>query len=157
MRVRTVITILGVLVIVLALAAVVASFLRPQAANPAYTTAVDFVQAAGKGNDAKAVSLLDKNMLNYVVAHCPNQNVSECIKAYTPADWGSLVSAIFRRAAPNGSNWDVEVIANYQQGEGASGVCSLIHVANESGSWLVSGWSGFIHCGGDLTTQNKAP
>jgi len=67
-----------------------------------------------------------------------------------------MVSAIFRRAAPVGSAWDVEVIANYQQGAGASGVCSLIHVAPDAaGSWQVAGWAGFVHCG-DPGSRNMA-
>ena len=45
-----------------------------------------------------------------------------------------MLSAVYRRAAPDGDAWNVEVIANYQSGTGASGVCSMIHVTpNASG------------------------
>ena len=161
--------IIGVVVIVVAGAGVaavlVASKLTPQAANPAFTIAVDFVNAAGKGDDARASALLSNSMKAYVLAHCPNKSPSGCLRSYTPAEWGSLQDAIYRRSIPNGQAWDVEIIANYAQGKGASGVCSLIHIAQEAGNWRVAGWAGFIHCGDPASrdmatnpdTPNRAP
>ena len=161
--------IIGVVVVVVAVvgvaAVLVASQLTPQAANPAFTTAVDFVNAAGKGDDAKASALLNNAMKAYVAAHCPSATPSSCLRSYTPADWGSLQDAIYRRSVPNGQAWDVEIIANYALGKGASGVCSLIHVAPDAGNWRVVGWAGFVHCGDPASrdmatnpdTPNRAP
>jgi len=159
MRVRT-IAVIGLIVVVaaVAVAVVIAALLTPQASNPAFTTAVAFVQAAGQGVDSAALTLLDDAMHAYVAARCADGSPSACIQSYTLPEWGSLVSAIFRRAAPDGQNWDVEVIAIYQHGEGASGVCSLIHVAPEPNGWRVAGWAGFVHCGAaDLASANRAP
>ena len=140
---------------------VIGSRLTPQASNPAFTTAVDFVNAAGQGDDTQALPLLDQTMRAYVAAHCPKASPAACVQSYTPPEWGKLVSAVFRRAAPSGQAWDVEIIANYQTGTGASGVCSLIHVAPEAGNWLVAGWAGFVHCGDpdsrDMATNPDTP
>ena len=147
----------------------VATQLTPQTSNPAFTTAVDFVASAGKGDDTATLALLDEPMRAYVSANCPDGSPSACVDAFTPPEWGDQVSAVFRRAAPdaeNVRNWDVEVIAHYQEGTGASGVCSLIDVApDNTGTWRVTGWAGFIHCGDPASrdmainpdTPNRAP
>jgi hypothetical protein len=138
--------------------------LTSQGINPAFQTAVDLVIALGKGDDQTALSLLDESMRAYVTDRCPNGSPSACI--VTPPEWGALISAVFRRAAPDGANWDVEVIANYEQDRGASGVCSYIRVEPDAaGNWHVAGWAGFIHCGDPASrdmptnpdTPNRAP
>ncbi|MBI1259555.1 MAG: hypothetical protein GC204_18970 [Chloroflexi bacterium] len=164
---RRTLVVIGAVVVILAAAALilVASQLTPQATNPAFTTAVDFVNAAGKGEDAVALALLDNTMKTYVADHCPNAAPSGCIQAYIPADWGGLLSAIYRRSVPDGQAWNVEIIANYAEGKGASGVCSLIRVEPNAGDWRVAGWAGFVHCGDPASrdmatnpdTPNRAP
>jgi len=160
-RTRTLVIIAVVLVAAIAAVVLIASQFTPQGSNPAFTTAVDFVNAAGKGNDPVATALLDNAMKAYVAAHCPNGSPSACVESYTPADWGALQEAIYRRAAPDGQAWDVEIIANYAQGKGASGVCSLIHVEPDAGDWRVAGWAGFVHCGDpaskDMATNPNTP
>ncbi|MEO8395332.1 MAG: hypothetical protein ABI700_20220 [Chloroflexota bacterium] len=160
---------IGLVVIVVAIAGVaavlVAARLTPQGANPAFTAAVDFINAAGKGNDQVATALLSNAMKAYVAAHCPGARPSGCLRSYTPAEWGGMLSAIYRRSIPDGQAWNVEIIANYAQGKGASGVCSLIRTEPNAGDWLVTGWAGFVHCGDPASrdmatnpdTPNRAP
>lgn len=161
MRLRTLALIALIAAAALVVIVGVAAQLTPEAANPAFTTAVDFVQAAGHGDDSTAQALLDPALRAYAADHCPDGSPSACIQSYTPPEWGDLVSAVFRRAAPDGEAWNVEVIANYQTGTGASGVCSLIRVAPEGGGWQVAGWAGFVHCGDpgsrDMATNPDTP
>ncbi len=153
-------------ILIIALIVGVALALTPQETNPAYRAAVAFVDSAAKGDDASASALLDAPMRAYVAANCAGGEPSGCIQSYTPPEWGKLLSAVYRRAAPDGDAWNVEVIANYEQGTGASGVCSLIHVSKDAGGdWQVSGWAGFVHCGEPESrnmdtnpdTPNRAP
>jgi hypothetical protein len=160
MQRRTILIITAVVVVVAAIIIAAASQLTPN--SPAFTTAVDFVNAAASGDDAAAQSLLDDTMRAYVADHCPQGSAAACVQSFTPPDWGAIVSAVFRRAAPAGAAWDVEVIAHYQQDKGASGVCSLIHVAQDAaGAWKVAGWAGFVHCGEpqsrDMATNPDTP
>jgi hypothetical protein len=82
---------------------------------------------------------------------------SACVRDYTPPDWGELVDVSFRRAAPDGPNaWDVDLIATYAAGTGASGVCIYNRVEqNEAGDWRVVAWAGWLHCG-DSASRNMA-
>jgi hypothetical protein len=124
--------------------------------NPAFNAAVTFMNAAGAGDDAAAFPLLSDQMQQYVTANCPDGSVSNCIRSYIPPEWGQLVSAVFRRAAPDGDAWDVELIAHYQLDTGASGVCSYYRMQpDESGQWRVHGWAGFLWCG-DARSRNMA-
>jgi hypothetical protein len=162
---RTILILALVALAALVVIVVLATQLTPQTSNPAFTTAVDFVNAASKGDDTTAFALLDEPMRAYVAANCPDGSPSACIVSFIPSEWGELVSAVFRRAAPDADDvrrWDVEVIAHYREGTGASGVCSLIDVApDDAGAWRVSGWAGFIHCGDpasrDMATNPDTP
>ncbi len=141
---------------------VIATALTPQQTNPAFAAATSFINAAIKTDDATAFGLLDNDMQKYVLTHCPEGRVSECIKIYTPPEWGDAENAIFRRAAPDGSAWNVEIIATYQHDKGASGVCIDQHMETDSaGNWRVAGWSGFIACADprarDIATDPNAP
>ncbi len=155
--------IIGLVALVAAIIVIglIATQLTPQATNPAFTAAVDFVNAAGTGDDTTALALLDDNLRAYVAANCPNGSPSACIQSYAAPDWGKLVTAVFRRAAPDGANWDVEVIAHHETGVGASGICSMIHVVPDGAAWQVAGWAGFIHCGEaqsrDMATNPDTP
>ena len=81
-------------------------------------------------------------------------SVSACVHSYTPPEWGKLVDAAFRRAAPDGQAWNVEIISNYASGTGASGVCIYTRVEpNGAGDWQVTRWAGFVHCS-DPTARN---
>lgn len=158
-------TILILALVALIVIILVATQLTPQTTNPAFTSAVDFVNAASTGDDQTALALLDEPMRAYVAANCPDGSPSACVASYIPTEWGDLVSAVFRRAAPDAADvrqWDVEVIAHYRAGTGASGVCSLIDVAPDAaGAWRVTGWAGFIHCGDpasrDMATNPDTP
>ncbi len=149
------------LVVVIGIVALISTQLTPQATSPAFTAAVDFVNAAEAGDDSAALALLNEPMRAYVAAHCAEGKPSACLDAYIPPEWGELVTAVFRRAAPDGANWNVEVIAHYASGVGASGVCSLIRVEPEGEAWRVAGWAGFIHCGTpesrDMATNPNTP
>lgn len=120
----------------------------PEAANPAYDAAVRFANAAGQGDDATASALLSEELQSYVSANCPDGSVSACIDGYTPEAWGELISAVFRRAAPDGAAWDVNLIATYEFEEGFSGVCIYLRIEqNEANQWRVTRWAGWVHCG----------
>lgn len=162
MKFRTIMIVgLVALVAIIAVIALIATQLTPQATSPAFTAAVDFVNAAGTGDDTTALALLDENMRTYVATSCPEGSPSACIQSYAAPDWGKLVTAVFRRAAPDGANWDVEVIAHHEAGVGASGICSMIHVVPNGERWQVAGWAGFIHCGSpqsrDMATNPDTP
>lgn len=140
--------------------------LTPQAANPAFDAAVRFATAAGKGDDAGALPLLSDGLSDWVQENCEGGRPSACIQGYIPPEWGALVSAVFRRAAPDGPNWDVDVIATYEQGSGASGVCSYFRVEQaDDKQWRITRWAGFVWCGDgrsrhmatNADTPNRAP
>jgi hypothetical protein len=152
---RRIFWIAGLIIVSIAIVVVITLALTPQETNPAFAAATDFMNAAGKGDDA-ALGLLSGEMQTYVQANCPNSSVSACIISYTPAEWGKLNSAVFRRAAPDGSNWNVELIATYERDTGASGVCSHYRMQqDETGQWRVYGWAGFLWCG-DPRSRNMA-
>jgi hypothetical protein len=114
------------------------------------------MNAAGKGDDATAFPLLSEEMQAYVQANCPNGSVSACIQGYAPAEWGAFASAVFRRAAPDGADWNVDLIATYERDTGASGVCSYYRMEqDDAGQWRVYGWAGFLWCG-DGRSRNMA-
>ncbi|GAB4522851.1 MAG: hypothetical protein OHK0046_35970 [Anaerolineae bacterium] len=142
--------------------------LVPENTSPAYDTATTFMNAAGAGDDATAFALLSPEMQTYVTENCPEGSVSACIDDYTPAEWGDLLSAVYRRSVPEGSTrWHVQLVATYEEGQGFAGVC-IYHRMDEIApdDWRVSAWSGFISCddpGGRLNplraedAPNRAP
>jgi hypothetical protein len=135
-------------IIALALVIVLTAALTPENTNPAFATAVTFVNAAVNGDDAAAMPLLTTDMQVWVGANCPDASVSACVQAYTPPEWGGLLKAVFRRATPDGDAWDVDIIATYAEGTGFSGVCIYTRVEPDAaGNYLVAGWAGFVHCG----------
>jgi hypothetical protein len=155
MRSKRVLWVAGILLLGVGIVAVTL-LLTPQETNPAFAAAVNFMNAAGKGDDATASTLLSDELLAYVAANCPDGSVSACVQGYIPPEWGDLISAVFRRAAPDGDAWDVDLIATYEQDTGASGVCAYTRVQqDESGAWRVYEWAGFLWCG-DGRSRNMA-
>jgi hypothetical protein len=154
------------LVIVGIITAAVISLALTQETETPFAVAATFMNAAGKGDDVSAFALLSADMQTYVTENCQDGSVSACVMGYIPPEWGALGSAVFRRGAPAGVNWDVEVIATYEKDKGASGVCSYFRMQpDESGAWRVYGWAGFLWCGDPLSrnmatnpdTPNRAP
>ncbi|MEZ4671395.1 MAG: hypothetical protein R3E39_26125 [Anaerolineae bacterium] len=141
--------IFGLVIIAIIIALVLISLsLTPQATNPAFDIAVKFANAAGKGDDAAALPLLSPELRAWVQENCQGGRPSACVQNYIPPEWGKLVSAVFRRASPAGSNWNVDVITTYQWSAGASGACSYFRVEpDRNGTWFITGWAGFIWCG----------
>jgi hypothetical protein len=148
-----VLSLLAVVIVIVLLTAA----LTPENSNPAFAVAVQFVQAAGTGDDATALALLAPAMQAYITDNCPDGQVSACIQPYTPPEWGSFQSVVFRRATPEGAHiWHVDLIATYAEDKGFSGVCIYNRVErNDSGDWLVAEWAGFIHCG-EAASRNMA-
>lgn len=156
----------GIVVASVILVIVITLALTPSNTHPAFAAATAFMNAAGSGDDATAESYLSPELLAYVAANCPNGSVSACIASYTPSEWGKLIKAVFRRATPDGQNWNVDLIATYEFGTGFSGVCIYHRMEqDDSGAWQVAGWAGFIHCGDPASrematnpdTPNRAP
>ncbi|HEX2620779.1 MAG TPA: hypothetical protein VHL11_11545 [Phototrophicaceae bacterium] len=152
MRSRAVFIVIGGTVTVIGMILFLALFLIPDA-NPAFDVAVDFVNAAASGDDVIALPLLSPDLQTYVIKSCPDASVSSCVKSYTPAEWGDMMEAVFRRAIPDGDNaWDVLLFATYEKGQGFSGVCIYNRVERVSDAaetkerWQVTRWSGFIAC-----------
>jgi len=133
----------------LALLVLITLALTPQSTNPAIEVATTFMNAAGNGDDATALPLLDDTLQTYVRDNCPNGSVSACVQSYIPPEWGGLIKAVFRRAAPDGPRaWNVDLIATYEKEKGFSGVCIYHRVEQlADGQWKVTGWAGFIWCG----------
>ena len=148
--------VVGVIVLIFA-----SSLLTPPT-TPAFDAAVRFANAAGTGDDATAFAVLSPTMQHYVTANCPDGSVSACIQAYTPPEWGNLQSAVFRRAVPDGQNWDVQLIATYQFAEGFSGVCIYLRMEiTPDNQWQVTEWAGYLSCGDaasrDMATNPDTP
>jgi hypothetical protein len=134
--------------IALILVVLITAVLIPQTSHPAYEVAVNFANAASKGDDATAAALLSADLQAYVAATCPQQRVSACIASYTPPEWGSFLNAVFRRSQPDGRDaWDIQLIATYEKAEGFSGVCIYNRVEKVGEAWQIVRWSGWIHCG----------
>lgn len=124
--------------------------LTPENTKPAFNTAVDFVNAAGTYNEDVAFALLSPAMQDYVRDNCPDGEVSACIAAYTPPEWGELLkdgAAVYRRSIRDGEAWDVQILATYEEDEGFAGVC-IYHRVEEIApdDWRITAWSGFISC-----------
>jgi hypothetical protein len=157
---RSLILIAGVILVSVLFVIVITAAFTPGDTHPAFAAAVSFMNAAGKGDDAAAMPYLSPELQAYVGANCPAGSVSACVDAYTPPEWGALISAVFRRAAPVGRAWNVELIANYERDTGASGVCSFYRIEQDAGgAWLITEWAGFIHCSDarDMATNPDTP
>ncbi len=147
------------IIVTLVIVVVITAMLTPQQ-TPAFAAAIAFVEAAGRGDDAAAFALLDERLRAYVASTCPDGSVSACITAYTPPEWGDFLRVVFRRAAPEftpeGTIWNVDLIATYAEGTGFSGVCIYTRMA-EAGDddWRVTRWAGFVSCG-DPASRNMA-
>ncbi len=153
---RRIFWITAIVVISVVVVVVVTLALTPGETNPAFAAATDFMIAAGKSDDVTALALLSDEMQAYVAANCPNGSVSACINGTIPVEWGGLQSAVFRRAAPDGAHWNVELIAIYEKDTGASGVCSHYRMEQDAaGAWRIYGWAGFLWCG-DGRSRNMA-
>jgi hypothetical protein len=122
--------------------------LVPEHTHPAYAVAVEFMNAAGAGDNAAASALLSDGLRAYVAENCPQASVSACVDAYTPPEWGDLIRAVYRRSIPDGDRaFDVLLVATYQEDVGFSGVC-IYHRVEETApdDWRVTAWAGFLHC-----------
>jgi len=94
---------------------------------------------------------MSQSLRESVAEICPEGIPSTCIESYADDSWGGFMSAVFRRAVPDGNNaWDVQLIATYEEGQGFSGICIYNRVELIEGTWQVTRWSGFISC--DLPT-----
>ena len=119
--------------------------------HPAHTAAVNFVNAAATGDDDTALPYMSKSLRDSVTENCPDGIPSTCIESYADESWGNFMSAVFRRAIPDGNEaWDVQLIATYEDGQGFSGICIYNRVEQIESTWQVTRWSGFISC--DLPT-----
>lgn len=145
---------LGV-VLVLVIGGIIAltTVLVPENLHPAYEVATEFMNAAGQGDDSTAIALLSEDMQAYVAANCPAGSVAACVDEYTPAEWGDLIAAVYRRSAPEGTDiWHVQLVATYEEGQGFAGVCIYHQVENlaaadrDEADWRVTAWSGFVSC-----------
>lgn len=133
----------------IALIVVITLSLTPEQSSPAFDAAVTFTNAAGEGDDAVAIALVSPDLRAYIERECPQGSVSACVRTYTPPAWGTMASAVYRRAVPDGATaWDVELISYYDVPEavGASGVCIYNRVEQIDGAWRVTRWGGFVHC-----------
>jgi hypothetical protein len=155
------------IVIVIGVILLLTLIFPPENTNPAFATAVTFVQAAAASDDATALDLLSDELQIYVTENCPDASITACVREYTPPDWGDLANVSFRRATPDGPTaWDVDLIATYAAGTGASGVCIYNRVEQTpAGDWQVVEWAGWLHCGDNASrnmatnadTPNRAP
>ena len=149
MRKLNPVVVVGVLLALVAVV-IITALLVPQETNPAFASAIEFVNAAGKGDDETAMSHLSTALQSYVADTCPDGSVSACVDAYTPPEWGDFLNAVYRRAQPDGPNaWDVQLIATWEEGQGFSGICIYNRVERpdeQSDVWEIVRWSGFVSC-----------
>lgn len=134
-------------VIIIAVVVVLTALLVPQQLSPAYAAAVDFVNAAGNGEDETALALLSDELQAHVADNCPD-GLSACIDAYTPPEWGGFLNAVFRRAQPDGPDaFDILLLATYEEGQGFSGVCIYNRAERAADeTWQIVRWSGWVSC-----------
>jgi len=158
MRLSPLTLVIGIVVIVAGIVIVTATLI-PQK-NPPYEIGGQFVNAASKGDDATALKALSPELQAYVGTNCPDGRVSACIRAYAPPEWGEFMSAVFRRAQPEGTDiLHVQYVSTYEKDKGASGVCIYTRMEREGETWQVTRWSGWVWCGdapGGLTTLMQA-
>ena len=154
---KLVLGVAGLMVAVIALIIATMLFI-PEGTNPAYAAAVNFVNAAAKGDDDSAIPFMSSSLRDAVVENCPSSVPSTCIQGYADESWGAFLSAIYRRAIPDGNDaWDIQLLATYEDGQGFSGICIYNRVEQIDDAWQVTRWSGFVSC--DLPTaglQNLA-
>ncbi len=155
-------------VLIVAVIVWLTSWLGPEN-NPAYKAAIEFTNAAGKGDDAAASVLMSTDLQAWVTDNCPNGSLGECIDAYSPPEWGAFTNAVFRRAQGNPvEGYDVQMVATYEDDQGFSGVCIYNRVdPTEAGGWQVTRWTGWVSCNlpnsglsslaSDPDAPNKAP
>jgi hypothetical protein len=135
----TVIAVLGIVVL--------SVYLTPEGLNPAFAAATEFMNAAGQGDDEAALALLTEGLQAYAGENCPGGSVSACLQEYIPPEWGGFIAAVYRRSIPYGADWDVLLVATYEEDQGFSGVCIYHRVTEVApGDWRVSVWSGFVSC-----------
>jgi hypothetical protein len=143
---RTLSIVIGV-VVALAVTVAVTLALVPTETNPAFATAIAFVNAAGLGDEAAAAPHMGAPLAAYAAAECPGGAISACIAALVPADWGAFRQFVFRRAEPFREGWAVDLIGYYETGVGNSGVCTSTYVVQGGdGVWRVEAMAGWIHC-----------
>lgn len=147
---------------VIALSVLLVVAVTPPQTNPAFEVAAAFVNAAGHGDDTTALPLLGTDLSKAVATTCKDGKPSSCVEGYAPPEWGAMQHAVFRRAVPDGTAWDIEVIATYEKDKGASGVCSSFHVTQyPDGQWKIDRWAGFLWCGDsrsrDMATNPNTP
>jgi hypothetical protein len=141
----------GGLMVAIVVLIVATMFLVPEGTHPAYGVAVNFVNAAATGDDDTALPYMSDTLREAVTELCPDGIPSTCIEAYADETWGDFMSAVFRRAIPDGSQaWDIQLIATYEDGQGFSGICIYNRVEQIDDNWQVTRWSGFVSC--DLPT-----
>ncbi len=144
------VVIIGIITLIAVIGLILLTLVLVPESNEPYQVAVDFINAAGLGNDVAAYPLLSAALQAYVDENCPDGRVSGCILAYTPSEWGTLIkdgSAVYRRSVRDGAAWDVQIVATYQEGQGFSGVCIYNRVEEvEPDEWRVTAWSGFVSC-----------
>lgn len=158
--------IIGIVILVLLIVGIIAATLvLTPAENPAFATAIDFVEAVSADDNIAAGRLLSGQMADWVADNCSGF-VVQCVNRYIPAEWGEFSSVVFRRATPDGTAWDVELIATYEEGFGFSGVCIYTRVEESALiGWMISGWAGWISCGDPASREmmnrpdapNRAP
>jgi hypothetical protein len=142
----------GILLSVVIIVLIGLALLLVPESTPAFDTAVDFMNSAGKGDDELASSRLSTELLDFVAENCSQGSLSACINEYTPPEWGGLIQAVFRRAIPTDEQgWDVLVVSTYEDAQGFSGVCSYFRVApveqaGDADVWQITRWAGFISC-----------
>ncbi|MFN8527952.1 MAG: hypothetical protein U0670_05015 [Anaerolineae bacterium] len=155
-----------VLLIVVIAGIVIASTRFTPSNEPQYQAAVDFVRAVGLNDNRTALSLLTPGMRLWVSELCSYGQIASCLRAFVPPDWGQFVSVVFRQATPYYTSWDVDMIATYERGDGASGVCIYARIEQmPEGDWRVSRWAGWISCAdpraqdmaNNPDTPNRAP
>ena len=126
-------------------------FLVPEETHPAYAAAVTFVNAAATGDNDTAMPYMSESLQQAVSDNCPDGVPSTCIASYADDSWGDFMSAVYRRAIPDGNDgFDVQLIATYEDGQGFSGVCIYNRVERIDDKWQVTRWAGFVTC--DLPT-----
>lgn len=158
-RILTILLLLfGILILVIIAATAV---LTPGDTNPAFQTAVGFAEAAATGDEAGARASTGPSVLDYAAANCPSGQISACVASYIPPEWGAFKSVVFRRAAPDGSDWDVELIATYSEGVGFSGVCIYTRLSPVESGWQVTRYAGWVPCSDpssrDIQSNPDAP
>ncbi len=122
--------------------------------NPAaLSSAVQFIEAVGREDNLAVQRLIHPMLREWVATNCPQGQIATCLNVLIPDEWGAFVSAIVSGTEDAFGGWNIDIIAQYEQGLGQVGMCVFVRMQPLEDRYLINGWAGWIPCT-DERSQN---